>query len=186
MSESLRLRIAISTVDFSTALWRAVTARTVNFPGMSGSMATHALIESAVIAYSRPFTKSYGTEPTGLLHPSDIPAFALTAEETKQHALVLRLRHKVIAHSDNELRQAHRVEGKGFGGKPWAAVRQTIVAPEIDKLDLPTLEVLSAKALMACSGFVFEPSGPESAAALLKGHAAGDLPGLPGDVRPYR
>jgi len=184
MNDQLAARIAISSLDFSDALWCVVAAQRTKETTMDTGVALRALRSTAIISYSRPFTPSNGTEPVKKLKVADLPALKLTAEEARLHQHVVEvLRHKIIAHSDNDFRQVTKVIVKGWGGNPEVRFQQQVPVRMVMDVDLIALGNLCGKALVACSGFIFEPTRPDSAAQLLAPRPAFDLPGYPGEVR---
>jgi len=92
---------------------------------MDTGVALRALRSTSIISYSRPVTPSNGTEPVKKLKVADLPALKLTAEEARLHQHVVEvLRHKIIAHSDNDFRQVTKVIVKGWGGNPEVRFQQ--------------------------------------------------------------
>ncbi|EEF59912.1 hypothetical protein [Pedosphaera parvula] len=84
----------------------------------------------ALIEYAQPYTRSDGTHKKYSI-PSPPPQ--LSPEELKLHEQIIRLRHKVLAHSDLTLKDA-KMSIFSYGGSPHAMIAQNHLPqfPEIN------------------------------------------------------
>ena len=113
MSEHLEAtfnRLKLSERDFSEA-----HEYLERYPQASEIVMQRALIVSAIVAYSRPFKKNYGSKAdadTSLVLP---PSFFEEQSDQALHDKVIQLRDEGIAHSDYDRKPTRRVEAQGRG-----------------------------------------------------------------------
>lgn len=113
--EAVFNRLKLSERDFAEAL-----EYLERYPQVSDIVIQRALVASATAAYSRPFTKNYGSKAdadTSLVLP---PSFFEDPTDQALHNKIIRLRNEGIAHSDYSRKPTRRVETEGRGFMTWS------------------------------------------------------------------
>lgn len=95
-----------------------------------------ALLTSAIVAYSRPFTQNEtDSNPNATSQLSVSLKKLLSAREVELHELLIALRHKALAHSSYSLKPVGRVQGSNRGfllaGRPFDVLSQPLDHKEL-------------------------------------------------------
>lgn len=107
-------RLKISEKDFAEAC-----EYLDRFSQEAGVVVQRALIVAAIVAYARPFKKSFGSKAQAE-NSIDIPKSFFTDDEKALHNKVITLRDQGVAHSDFERKPTRRVEAQGRGFMNWS------------------------------------------------------------------
>ena len=122
-----------------------------------------ALLHSAIIFYARPFTNNEGPRrgvPDGAQKLTGVDVRAVLAEDFALHEHIVRLRMKVVAHSEAAFNPARHIpltignpdtRGVAFARRAWHVV--------FESLDLEAFSRIAEKMHKACMQNVFDVAG---------------------------